>query len=171
MLDGADRRDKILNQLVNVTEPISGAALAKKFNVSRQVVVQDIALLRATNKNIISTTKGYLVYQEDTSSAKRVFGVEHSRDQIEDELNTFVDEGGKVLDVVVEHEVYGSIAVDLILKNRSEVKEFVSKCNACNSSPLMGLTKGRHYHTVTAQSEQVLDVIERKLMEKGYLIS
>jgi transcriptional regulator of NAD metabolism len=171
MLDGTERRRKILHQLENASEPISGTALSKMFNVSRQVVVQDIALLRATNKNIISTTKGYLVYKEDTESVKRVFQVLHSSDQIEDELNTFVDRGGKVLDVVVEHEIYGSISVDLILNNRSEVKEFVEKCNACNASPLMGLTKGKHYHTVAAQSEQVLDAIGQALSEKGYLIS
>ena len=38
--------------------PVSGSELSKKFNVSRQVIVQDIALLKARNVHIYATHKG-----------------------------------------------------------------------------------------------------------------
>lgn len=170
-MDGEERRKELLKLLEEGKSPVSGNRLAETFRVSRQVIVQDIALLRASNKNIISTTKGYLLYEEEEGKAKRVFGVWHTNEQIEDELNTFVDFGGRVLDVVVEHEIYGAISVDLILRNRAEVKEFVRKVENETTVPLMGLTKGAHFHTVEAESEEVLNQIEEELRKKGYLIS
>ena len=62
MIEGDIRREKIIEIMSNQKEPVSGSDLAKKFSVSRQVIVQDIALLRATNKNILSTNKGYFLY-------------------------------------------------------------------------------------------------------------
>ena len=59
-MDAKTRRKEILNIIKYNMEPVSGSALAKKLNVSRQVIVQDIALLRAENNDIISTHKGYI---------------------------------------------------------------------------------------------------------------
>ena len=151
--------------------PISGTDLAKQLGVSRQVIVQDIALLRAINKNILSTNKGYVLYAPklDDGRVKRSFPVAHKREQIRDELYTIVDYGGKVLDVVVAHDIYGQITVDLILCNRLDVDEFVERIDNSKSRPLKVLTDGEHWHTVEAESEKVLNKIEEMLREKGYL--
>lgn len=170
-MEGQERREQIVRLLNNRTAPVSGTELAKSFGVSRQVIVQDVALLRATNKNILSTNKGYVLYkpEQEISKAKRIFRVNHSADQMEDELNTMVDYGGKVLDVVVEHDIYGLITVDLILKSRGDVDEFIDRIRNSKSQPLSILTGGQHWHTVEADSESVLDKIQEKLSEKGYL--
>lgn len=168
-MDGMKRREEIIRILENSDEPISGQDLANRFGVSRQVIVQDIALIRASNKNVLSTNRGYLLYQpEKESKPKRAIEVCHSDDEIEDELTTIIDFGGTILDVVIYHEVYGQISVDLFLRNHQEVKEFMEKLKDTKATPLKTLTADRHIHTVEASSESLLDVIEEKLKEKGY---
>jgi len=169
-MNGEGRRTKIIEILQNREEAVSGAELAKMLNVSRQVIVQDIALLRAVNRNIISTTKGYVLYVKEVQKVNRCFLVKHSDDEIEDELCTIVDNGGKVMDVIVMHDIYGEISTGLIIKNRQEVYDFVEKLKSHKTIPLKDLTGGVHLHTVEADSEAILDSIEKKLREKKYLI-
>ena len=169
-MNGEGRRTKIIEILQNREEAVSGAELAKMLNVSRQVIVQDIALLRAVNRNIISTTKGYVLYVKEVQKVNRCFLVKHSDDEIEDELCTIVDNGGKVMDVIVMHDIYGEISTGLIIKNRQEVYDFVEKLKSHKTIPLKDLTGGVHLHTVEADSEAILDSIEKRLREKNYLI-
>jgi transcriptional regulator of NAD metabolism len=169
-MTGEERRKKIIEILQSSEEPVSGAELSKRLNVSRQVIVQDIALLRAVNRNIISTTKGYVLYYQEVQKVNRCFPVKHSDAEIEDELCTIVDNGGKVLDVIVMHDIYGEISTGLILKSRQDVYDFVEKLKGRKTTPLMELTGGVHLHTVEADSEAILDSIEKKLREKKYLI-
>lgn len=168
-MEGTKRRELLVNILNEQTEPVSGGELSKLLGVSRQVIVQDITLLRATGLNIFSTTKGYLIYHSEEPRAKRIFKVRHTTDQIEDELCTFVDNGGKILDVVVNHEIYGDIATALTIRNRQDVYDFVNKVREKKIIPLKDLTDGVHQHTVVADSEETLQRIEKALMEKGYL--
>ena len=169
--DGTARREQMVQLLSESDQPVSGARLARQFQVSRQVIVQDIALLRAGNKNILSTNRGYLLYDPKRTDhlARRAFWVCHTDQQIGEELRTIVDFGGRVLDVEIVHEVYGQISVDLLLKDREEVEDFLEKLAGTNATPLKALTAGRHIHTVEANSEELLDVIENKLREKGFL--
>ena len=95
----------------------------------------------------------------------------HTDDAIADELNTIVDNGGKVLDVIIEHEIYGQITANLILENRRDVAEFCGRLKHSQAKPLNLIAGGMHYHTVEARSEVMLDNIERALCEKGYLVS
>lgn len=169
-MNGKERRVQILKELETASGPISGTVLAKRTGVSRQVIVQDMALLRATNKNIISTTRGYLLYKEDTSKVKRAFVVYHDFEHMRQELYSIVDCGGRMLDVSVFHSVYGLITVDLIIQNRREADEFFEKMKDVNSEPLLTLTKGNHIHTIEADSEEILDHIEQVLRDKGFLV-
>lgn len=170
-MEGTKRREKLVKILKESAEPISGGELSKLLGVSRQVIVQDITLLRATGLNIFSTTKGYLMYQSEEPKAKRIFRVRHTTEQIEDELCTFVDNGGKILDVIVNHEIYGDIATALTIRNRQDVYDFVKKVKEHKIVPLKDLTAGVHQHTVVADSEETLNRIEKALLEKGYLIT
>lgn len=171
-MDGDTRRGQIIELLKESSKPLSGTELARRLCVSRQVIVQDIALLRAVNKNILSTNKGYILYDSHTvtKNYKRTVHVKHSNDQIRDELYTIVDYGGRVLDVVVEHEIYGQITVDLIITNRQDADEFVKRLSENRTRPLNELTYGVHYHTIEAEKEEYLNLIEEKLQEKGYLV-
>ena len=158
---GKERRYEILNLIKSMKEPISGTELAKKFDVSRQVIVQDIALLRAENYDIFSTTRGYIY--KATKFFSKVFPVCHSDNQIEDELNTIVDLGGIVDDVFVQHEIYGNLKAELGINSRRKVQELIKAIENGESTPLKNLTYGKHFHTVYSDSEEVLELIEKEI--------
>jgi transcriptional regulator of NAD metabolism len=170
-LTGAERRKKIAS-LLDSRNPISGSELARKLGVSRQVIVQDVALMRAEDKNILSTNKGYLLYDSDgfAGACRRVYHVRHTTEQVLDELATIVDLGGRVLDVSVEHSLYGQIRADLLIQTRQYAEEFARRLAACEGEPLKALTGDCHYHTVLANSERLLDLIGQELDRKGFLI-
>lgn len=170
MMEGERRRVEILNILTKSDRAVSGSELAKILGVSRQVIVQDIALLRAVNKNILATSKGYLLFQQNRERYLRCFKVYHTKEAIADELNLIIDNGGRVIDAIVEHDVYGQISVDLNLESRNDVKEFCKKIESSNIKPLNSLADGVHIHTVEASSEVILNNIERALNEEGYLL-
>ena len=161
-MNGTLRRSKIIEILNKETEPISGSALAKMTGVSRQVIVQDITLLR-TQLPILATAKGYLLYPMTEKKVRRTFCVKHSVEQTMEELCAIVDLGGKVLDVMVEHDVYGEIHADLMLSCRKEVEEFCSLLKKSKSGPLNIIGGGVHYHTIEAATEEILDEIGEKL--------
>ena len=139
--------------------------------MSRQVIVQDIALMRAENLPILSTNKGYLLRPDAVRSSqpKRVFFVKHTTDQVLEEFMTVIDLGGRILDVAVEHELYGPIRVDLLIENARDAQDFVDRLAACRDNPLKVLTDDCHYHTVTAPSEKLLDLLEMELGSRGFL--
>ena len=172
MVTGENRRTGILQMLKTQGTPLSGAALAKAFGVSRQVIVQDIALMRAENHGILSTNKGYLYRTETVREhlPKRVFCVKHTTEQVEEEFLVITELGGRVLDVAVEHELYGYIQVDLLIETPQDAREFARKLADCRDNPLKVLTDDCHYHTVAAPSEKLLDLIEKELQSKGYLL-
>lgn len=170
-MDGNTRREKLIQIITDSNRPVSGGELAQRLGVSRQVIVQDIALLRASDADILSTTKGYMMYQTRESTVQRVIRVNHSTEDIEDELCTIVDNGGKILDVHVIHEIYGQIVTELIIRNRSDVYDFVKKVKEKKIVPLKELTAGTHLHTIEADSEDTLNRIEEALRQKNYLLS
>lgn len=165
---GETRRSKILEILVNSKEPVSGGGLAENLGVSRQVIVNDIALLRKNHPDLIATNTGYVMIS--ASSICRIFKVNHTDDQIEDELNLIVDHGGIVKDIYVEHKVYGTISAPLNIKSRRDVVNFMEDLKSGVSTPLKNVTNGYHYHTIEADSENLLDEIENALIEKKYLV-
>lgn len=168
-MSGEKRRENLLKILQDSEEAVSGAGLAEKFQVSRQVIVQDIALLRAKNHNIISTHKGYII--QDDVGIQRVFKVKHSDARLIDELNIIVDLGGKVEDVFVYHKIYGVIRAKMNVKSRKDAKKYVEDIKSGVSEPLEKITSEYHYHTVTADSKETLDEIQKELEERGYLVA
>ncbi|MBQ4283884.1 MAG: transcription repressor NadR [Lachnospira sp.] len=166
-MNGEERRAKIIDILSKSKEPISGTNLAKLVGVSRQVVVQDMALLRAGEHNIVSTNQGYMM--AETSSASRVFKVIHTDEEVEEELSLIVDCGGRVEDVFVYHKVYNVVKGTLNIRSRLDVKKYIENLAAGKSSLLKNVTSGYHYHTVTAESEEILDYIQEELAKRGFL--
>ena len=171
-MTGEQRRNQILGMLMQQSSPLSGTALANLFHVSRQVIVQDIALMRAENHSILSTNKGYIYRTPEAEQLqpKRVFFVRHDTDQVLEEFMTILELGGKILDVAVEHEIYGQIRADLLIESVQDAWEFYDKLLTCRDNPLKVLTDDCHYHTVAAPSEKLLDIIEAELSAKGLLI-
>ena len=166
-MKGNDRRERILQILSDSTSPISGANLAKQLDVSRQVIVQDMALLRANGTDIVSTNLGYVLNEK--TSAERVLKVIHTEDEVEEELNIIIDLGGIVKDVFVYHKAYGVVKADMNIRFRKDVKTFVDNIKSGKSSLLMNVTSGYHYHTILAENEETLDMIFDALSERGFL--
>ncbi len=157
----------MLALLKSAEKPISGTALAKALQVSRQVVVQDIALLRAQKQDIISTYRGYII--QERCACQRIFKVKHSDEQMEEELNLFVDFGGVVEDEFVYHKVYNVVRAEISLKSRRDVSNYMEQLKTGISKPLKDVTSDYHYHTITADSEQILDQIQAELNSRGFL--
>lgn len=168
-MEGNERRAKIMEILRKSDKPVSGTALAKQFGVSRQIIVQDVALLRAVEKNILATARGYMIFEDKTNRFYRCFRVNHSQEAIRDELMLIVDNGGKVLDVAIDHDIYGQIRADLVLSTPADVEAFCNKVEVSQAKPLNILADGDHMHTVEAASVVILDNIERALKARGYL--
>ena len=166
-MKGEERRKQLLNILSSSNNPVSGGTLAKELNVSRQIIVQDISLLRANGATIFSTNKGYLL-QEDRKYS-RVFKVYHTDDQVEEELSTIVDAGGQIRDVFVYHKVYGVLKADMGIKSRRDIRAYMEEISTGKSSLLKNVTSGYHYHTIDAESEEILDAIQEELQQKGFL--
>ena len=167
-MTGAERREGIIETIRNSSTPVSGTALARRYEVSRQVIVQDIALIRAAGHDIISTHRGYIL--ETKSTVKRIFKVIHTDEQLEDELQTIVDLGGTIVNVKVRHRVYGEMKAPLNIRSRKQVQDFLEDIRSGKSSPLMNITSNYHYHEVEAESEEVLEQIGEELRRKGYLV-
>lgn len=167
-MTGSTRRESVLKRLGSGNGPVSGKALAEEFKVSRQVIVQDIALLRASGEDILSTTRGYVLNEPQRVS--RIFKVRHSDDRIEEELNGIVDMGGRIDNVMVRHKVYGQIDADLKINSRKDVKAFMEGLQTGKSRPLKKITSDYHYHRVEADSEETLDAIEEQLRQQGFLL-
>lgn len=167
-MKGEERRNKILETL-DASRPTSASTLAGMFGVSRQVIVQDVALLRSAGFGIVSTPRGY-VYAAARQGCSRTFKVRHADDQTEEELTMIVDAGGTVENVIVHHRVYGTIEAQLGVGSRVQVAEYMRSISEGRSSLLKNVTDGYHYHTVTAPDEGTLDEIESLLRRRGFLV-
>ena len=165
-MSGEERRGKIIQALKNSDKAVSATTLAKEFDVSRQVIVQDVALLRANGKNIFSTNRGYLIQEDEETT--RVFKVQHEDDEVEKELTTIVDLGGTVEDVFVYHKVYGVLRAEMNIKSRMDIRNYM-EIRSGKSSLLKNVTSGYHYHTVRAERVEILDMIQEELQKKGLL--
>ena len=166
-MTGTERRKKLLNLMRESKTPLSGGALGSATGVSRQVIVQDIALLRTEGHSILATARGYLL--EEPADTMRLFKVFHDAAATEEELTTIVDLGGCVVDVMVNHRVYGKVSAPLQIKNRRDVQAFLKNLESGKSTPLLNVTSGYHFHHVSAESEEILDEIEDALRRKHFL--
>lgn len=170
-MDANERRKKIYESIVSSGTPLKGGDLARVFGVSRQVIVQDVALLRAQGKEIIATPEGYVLPVSEENRAVRLAMCSHyGFEAMRSELYTVVDMGGVVEDIQVPHAVYGEIIAPLLLHSRRQVDAFVDHEGWGESAPLSALTEGIHLHKISAVDEQTLDAVFEALRGKGFLV-
>ena len=170
-MSGENRRKAITELLKNADGPISATKLAEEFLVTRQIIVADIALLRASGITILSDNRGY-TYSEpgaDNSLLKRV-AVKHGSESVKDEFYAVVDNGGRVLDVIVDHSIYGKISAELEIASRYEADKFAEKLVSSGACPLSVLTEGQHVHTLAVRDEESYEQIKKSLENLGILI-
>lgn len=165
------RREQIMSILKKATAPVSATALAKSFQVSRQIIVGDIALIRATGINITATPKGYVlhggVFAEDRYTGKLASG--HTAEETRKELYAIVDNGGEVIDVIVEHPIYGELSGQLNIASRHDADQFLEKIKHTQANLLSELTQGVHLHTIACKDKQTFDRIFQSLSKLGLL--
>lgn len=168
-MNAEKRRQMVIDELGRAEAPLSGGALAKAVGVSRQVIVQDIALLRAQGNNIVSTNRGYVIPTQRGNKHVRLFKVRHRADQAVDEMETIVDLGGVIVDVAVNHRMYGRVSAPMGIRSRRDIALFVDDLESGCSTLLSTVTDGYHFHHVEADSEEILDEIHSALEVKGYI--
>lgn len=164
-----ERRNAIIETLKSAKGPVPAKQLAAAFGVSRQAIVQDLQVIRASGTNIASTARGYIMLRDPASGLRREFKVYHPAERMGEELNLICDCGGRILNISISHRVYGRIAVDLDIRSRADVEEFLAMFAGSKSRPLGETTSGYHYHLVEADSQKRLDLIEKRLQEAGFL--
>ncbi|MBC2582391.1 transcription repressor NadR [Clostridium sp. DJ247] len=170
-MNSKERRAHIEKKLNDNNRPQKGHMLAEELGVTRQVIVKDIAILRAEGKKIIATPEGYLIHKEEKSMVKRIMAFSHKTEEIEDELRTIIKFGGIIEDVIVEHPLYGEIKGMLMIKTLYDVENFAMRIKDFKAEPLLILTGGIHLHTILAENNEIMDNIITKLKERKYLIS
>jgi transcriptional regulator of NAD metabolism len=169
----ADRQELILSMLKEAKQPITARQFAEATRVSRQVIVQDISILKAKNKPILATSQGYIyLHQEkDKEREQMVIVCRHMPEQTREELYILVDHGVSVNDVTVEHPVYGDLTAALRVSTRNEVDLFIEKIKETNSTYLLTLTDGIHLHAIEADSRDKLEAACKALAAAGILVS
>lgn len=169
---GAERRELLITTLKTASEPLPGRTLGEMTNVSRQVIVGDITLLKAKGEPIMATSRGYIYIhpQSEPQQIEKVIVCSHTSEQTEEELNILVDHGVIVKDVKIEHQVYGDLTASVMVSNRSEVKKFIQNIQETNASLLLELTEGIHLHTIMANSEEDIINAENALRKAGILV-
>lgn len=165
-MNAQQRRDYILERLKAAAQPVSATALAGELGVSRQIIVGDVALLRAGGAEITATPRGYMARRP--AGLVRQAAVQHRPEEMERELNAIVDQGCTVLDVVVEHPVYGQLTGALQLKSRYDVQQFIAR--SATAQPLSLLTEGIHLHTLSCPSQAAAQRVREALGQAGFLL-
>ena len=168
-MDAACRRQRIWEELRRTDHPISATALAERLGVSRQIIVGDVALLRAAGAEIAATPRGYMPRQSHQGLLRTVACC-HGAQEMETELNAIVDQGCTVLDVIVEHPIYGQLTGSLQLRSRYDVQQFVARCQESDAAPLSLLTEGIHLHTLACPDEGRYQAVLSSLHRLGFLL-
>ena len=169
--DAAERRrEGILAWIRSHGQPIRGGELAKRFRVSRQCLVQDVAILRAGGEQIEATPRGYRLPANAKRGHRAILACKHPPERTQEELNILMDHGVKVLDVIVEHPIYGELRGSLMLESRADVQDFLAQVSSSHAMLLSALTGGVHLHTVEAAKPESISRAKAVLRERGILL-
>lgn len=168
-MEPEQRRQAIYELLQNSGQPWTGTALAKQFQVSRQIIVGDVAILRATGLQIFATPQGYVLPFPGERRFQVTLACQHDGEQLEEELRIMVEEGAHVEDIAIDHPIYGELRAKLLLKSQEDVTSFLQKLSETDSQPLSVVTRGIHLHTLALVREEQAQNIRRRLREKGML--
>jgi transcriptional regulator of NAD metabolism len=168
-MNSKERREYIIKALVSNSEPQKGSILATELGVTRQIIVKDIAILRAEGNNIIATPEGYIIPKNQRPKVRKIVAVCHRSEEIEEELEVVVKYGGSIVDVIVEHPLYGEIRGMLMIKTINDINNFMKKFHEVKAEPLLKLTGGVHIHTIEAESEEAMSNIMEELIKRNFI--
>ncbi len=164
------RRQRILAWMREHGAPVRGGELAKRLRVSRQCLVQDVAILRASGEEILATPRGYRLPPRPNHVHRTILACRHAPERTEEELQILVDHGVKILDVIVEHPLYGELRGSLMIESRADVQDFLKQVNTTHATLLSSLTGGVHLHTVEASRPEMISRARARLRARGILL-
>lgn len=167
------RQRQLIKQLQEATTPITATQLAAQYGVTRQVIVSDIAILRAGGQDILATTRGYLLNQNVTQNSTRYYAklaFKHTADEMEQEMRTIISYGGHIESLEVEHPVYGNITVNFTIRSLAELEEFLVQFRAQETEPLSSLTNGIHLHLLSCETKAHFDKMVLALEKLNFLL-
>jgi len=172
MTTAKKRRAEILEDLRNTGDSISGVKLAEQYDVSRQIIVRDISILKADGHPIVSTSRGYVRRPAVRRGKpfKRTIACQHNFEQMEEELKIILDNGAMIDDVSIDHPVYGEINGELMIATNEDLTLFLTRMDKEKSRMLANLTDNVHLHVISADTKKILDNAIRDLIEHGYII-
>lgn len=162
-----NRKIAIKNQLLETKTPIKAGTLAKQFEVSRQTIVGDIALLRAQGEPIISTSRGYEYAKNHRF--EEIIVCRHFPDQAEREMELIVKEQVTIKDVMIDHPLYGQLVGQIRVQNSNDVKQFMQHVREAKGHLLSELTDGIHSHTLAADKMENIEKAKEQLKKVGIL--
>lgn len=168
-MNSNERREKLLQILKTSNKPVKGVDLAKELNVTRQIIVKDIALLRASGIDILATSTGYIIYSVKSHKFEIKCKNHHDNEHLLSELQSIVDLGGKVVDVIVDHPTYGTIKAELNLASNRDIRAFMEKSQEYGFKQLSSLSQDYHTHTIEVPNEKIFEEIVKELREKDIL--
>ncbi|MGA9936638.1 MAG: transcription repressor NadR [Candidatus Acidiferrales bacterium] len=164
------RRRQIVAWLRERGGPVPGGEIAKHFHVSRQCLVQDVAILRASGEDILATPTGYRLPSESNRAHRAILACKHPPERTEEELQILLDHGVRILDVIVEHPIYGELKGSLMLESRADLQDFLAHVRASHAALLSSLTGGVHLHTVEASRAEMISRAKAQLRARGFLL-
>src|SRR5215469_7381488 len=167
---GEKRRARIVEWMRNRRAPVQGSEIAAHFRVSRQCVVQDVAILRAAGTDILATPQGYRLPENGAHAVRAILACRHTPERTEEELQILVDHGVHILDVMVEHPLYGELRGPLMIRSRLDLQDFLGKVRRTKAMLLLSLTDGIHLHTVEAAREELIARAKARLRARGFLL-
>src|SRR5271154_1717080 len=169
--DSADKRRRQIVAWMRAHDgPVRGGELATRFHVSRQCLVQDVAILRAGGEEILATPSGYRLPKRPERAHRAILACRHTPERTEEELQILVDHGVKILDVIVEHALYGELRGSLMIESRADVQDFLGQVKSAHASLLSSLTGGVHLHTVEASRPEMISRAKARLRSRGFLL-
>lgn len=170
-MNTVERRKKIINYLMKANEATKGSKFAEIFNVSRQVIVQDVAVLRAEGYEVTATPQGYIITGKELEGyVEEIVSKHKTIEEIMEELNIVVDNGGQVLDVTVDHPFYGEFNGKLMIRSRLDVKNFLIQMEESNAEPLSRMNDGVHLHKIKTSSKEIMEEIKKQLRNKNFIV-
>jgi len=172
MTTAEKRRAEIFKQLKNTGDPISGTKLAEQYDISRQIIVRDISILKADGHPIVSTSRGYMhrPAQRTGKPFKRTIACQHNFEQMAEELQIILDNGAMIDNVSIDHPVYGEMTGELMIATNEDLTMFLTHMHKEKSRMLANLTDNIHLHRISADTKKILDNAVRDLIEHGYII-
>lgn len=146
---------------------MTGSKLSSLLGVSRQAIVNDIAILRASGEAVVGGPHGYRLGR--VSGLLEIIHCNHPPERGREELEILLDRGIAVLDVGVNHSVFGEVRASVVVETRADIERHAAAIAEAGEAPLSVITGGRHSHTVRAPNQDALDAAKRELRERGIL--